>query len=236
MASNSFDRHLVGVIPGHVPIQCRAVSSSTGGVRREPGHKLTKPRLISTLAGSRAIFTAVLTAVTLASSGFESHAQLLGEPVAPSFYPATILNWDPTNDPDAFYNKSTVPLATRFVNPALDVNPHARTNEAGVMSLVAFNSTPVSSAEGSHTNRFYAGNYWQYMKSMVYWGGSAGSGIVLVPNGHVIDAAHRNGVMMMGNVFFPPTVYGGKFQWVTDFLQPSGTSFPVADKLIEAAQ
>jgi len=168
--------------------------------------------------------------------GIVVQAQELGEPVAPSFYPATILNWNPTNDPDAFYNKSTIPLAMRFVNPALNVNPHSRTNEAGVMSLVAFNSTPVSSAEGSRTNRFYAGNYWQYMKSMVYWGGSAGSGILLVPNGHVIDAAHRNGVMMMGNVFFPPTVYGGKFQWVNDFLQQSGTNFPVADKLIQAAQ
>jgi mannosyl-glycoprotein endo-beta-N-acetylglucosaminidase len=57
-----------------------------------------------------------------------------------------------------------------------------------------------------------------------------------VPNPTVIDAAHRNGVKVYGTVFFPPTVFGGKIQWVHDFVRRSGSTYPVADKLVQVAE
>src|SRR5690348_14166738 len=82
-----------------------------------------------------------------------ARAQYLGEPLAASWpSPTALLSYNPTNDPDANYNRSSIPLAARFSNPALNVNPHARTNEARVMPLVSFNSGVVPSAQGSRTN------------------------------------------------------------------------------------
>ena len=164
-------------------------------------------------------------------------AQVPGDPVAPQWSPGTILNWDPTTDPDAPYNRSTVPLAARTTNPALNVNPHAQFNGGGVMPLVAFNRYPNSSAQGPRSLNFYPPQFWQYMDSFVFWGGSnADGGQILTPNGHVIDAAHRNGVPIYGKVFFGPQVYGGDIAYVNAFLQRSGNTFPVADKMIQAAQ
>jgi mannosyl-glycoprotein endo-beta-N-acetylglucosaminidase len=42
---------------------------------------------------------------------------------------------------------------------------------------------------------------------------------------------------VLGNVYLPPTAYGGQIQWVRDFVQRDGSgNFPVADKMIEAAE
>ena len=49
---------------------------------------------------------------------------------------------------------------------------------------------------------YFAFNYWQYTDLLVFWGGSAGEGIILAPNPGVIDAAHRNGVPVLGTIFF----------------------------------
>ncbi len=39
-----------------------------------------------------------------------------------------------------------------------------------------------------------------------------------------------------GTVFFPPAAYGGQIQWVRDLVQKSGTTYPVADKLVQVAR
>jgi mannosyl-glycoprotein endo-beta-N-acetylglucosaminidase len=145
------------------------------------------------------------------------------------------LNWTPSTDPDARYNRSSVPLATRAI-PARRANTHARPNEARVQPLIAFAPTSNNPAQGAPAMNYYAVNYWQYMDELVFWGGSASEGLILAPNATVTDAAHRNGVRVLGNVFLPPTAYGGQIQWVRDFVQRSGTRFPVADKMIEVAR
>jgi endo-beta-N-acetylglucosaminidase D len=116
------------------------------------------------------------------------------------------------------------------------INPNARVNEARVNPLAAFAPTSDNPSQGSLNINYYSFGFWQYVDRLVFWGGSAGEGLILAPNPTLIDAAHRNGVKIYGNVFFPPTAYGGQFQWVNDFLQKSGNTFPVADKLIEAAE
>ncbi|MER8185130.1 discoidin domain-containing protein [Kitasatospora sp. NPDC094015] len=158
------------------------------------------------------------------------------QPYASYWYPDTILNWDPATDPDARFNRSRVPLRPRTSDPALKANPGARAGEGRIASLVSFGPTSNNPSQGSAGTDYYAFGYWQYVDKLVFWGGSAGEGLILAPNPTVIDAAHRNGVKVYGTVFFPPTAYGGKLQWVRDFAQKSGARYPVADKLVQAAQ
>ncbi|MEO5913180.1 MAG: autotransporter-associated beta strand repeat-containing protein [Luteolibacter sp.] len=177
------------------------------------------------------------------------HGQAAVEPRAPNWTPTSILTWSSATDADAPYNRSLVPLATRFapptvaenaaLNAALNLNPHARTKEGRVMPLVAFDGCP---SQGARTARYYAPTSWQYIDNMTYWGSSRpGTRYIAAPPAHVIDAAHRNGVPIMGNVFF---VWNGStdnatLQGVRDLLQYTGTApnkvFPVAAKMIEAA-
>ncbi len=143
----------------------------------------------------------------------------------------SILNWDPTTDPDAAFNIGSVPLATRFY--PTPVNPNAQNTSVGVDALAVFGSE----SQGNLSFKAYTPTYWQYTKQEVYWGGSSGSGNILAPNGAVIDAAHRNGVPILGNVFLAPGVYGGTISQVNAMLQQKADgSFPVADKMVQAAQ
>lgn len=162
-------------------------------------------------------------------------AAATAQPYASYWHPATILDWDPATDRDARYNRSTVPLARRVV-PARPANAHARPNEARVQALVAYAPTSGNPAQGGLDMNYYATNYWQYIDELVFWGGSASEGLILAPNPTVTDAAHRNGVRVIGNVFLPPTAYGGQIQWVRDFVRREGDRFPVADKMIQVAR
>ena len=79
--------------------------------------------------------------------------------------------------------------------------------------------------------------YWQYVDTLVYWGGSSGEGLIVPPSPDVVDAAHKNGVRVLGTVFMPQTAHGGKMEWLEDLLvKNEDGSYPVADKLIEVAQ
>jgi len=158
------------------------------------------------------------------------------QPFASYWFPLEILSWSPSTDPDAPYNRSGVPLKNKYVDTVTVINPNARVNEAKVTPLSAFAPTSDNPSQGSLNINYYSFSYWQYVNRIVFWGGSAGEGLILAPNSTLIDAAHRNGVKILGNVFFPPTAYGGQFQWVNDFLQKNGNTFPVADKLIEVAE
>ncbi|RKT19312.1 mannosyl-glycoprotein endo-beta-N-acetylglucosaminidase [Streptomyces sp. 1114.5] len=158
------------------------------------------------------------------------------QPFASYWYPGTILTWDPATDPDARFNRSRVPLQPRTSDPVLKANPNARTGEGKVASLVSFAPTSNNPSQGSGDPNYYAFGYWQYVDKLVFWGGSASEGLILAPNPTVIDAAHRNGVKVYGTVLFPPAAYGGQLQWVRDFVQKSGSRYPVADKLTQAAQ
>ncbi|MER6301882.1 discoidin domain-containing protein [Kitasatospora sp. NPDC001539] len=191
---------------------------------------------------SAALATAALTATPSASAEprpAPAPAVTAGagsQPYASYWYPSTLLSWDPATDPDARFNRSRVPLQPRTSDPALAANRNARAGEGKVASLVSFAPTSNNPSQGSADPNYYAFGYWQYVDKLVFWGGSAGEGLILAPNPTVIDAAHRNGVKVYGTVFFPPAAYGGQIQWVRDFVQRSGTRYPVADKLVQAAQ
>ncbi|MFI9597139.1 discoidin domain-containing protein [Nonomuraea sp. NPDC052265] len=188
-------------------------------------------RLLSILCAA-----ASLAAALVAGPAQAAAAQPGDQPYASYWYPDTILSWDPATDPDARFNRSRVPLRPRIQDPALKANADARAGEGRIASLVSFGPTSNNPSQGSYDPNYYAFGYWQYVDTLVFWGGSAGEGLILAPNPTVIDAAHRNGVKVYGTVFFPPTAYGGQIQWVRDFVRRSGSSYVVADKLVQVAQ
>lgn len=147
----------------------------------------------------------------------------------------SLLRWSPESDPDLAFNTVTVPLAPRFA--PVPPNSTARAGQARIASLVSFGNTAGNPAQGSPTADYYALTHWAYIDELVFWGGSSGEGIVLAPNAPVTDAAHRNGVRVMGNVFLPPVPYGGDLQWTRDLVRqdPLGR-FPVAEKLVQVAR
>ncbi|MEU9715509.1 endo-beta-N-acetylglucosaminidase [Streptomyces sp. NPDC047976] len=153
---------------------------------------------------------------------------------APGVVWRSLGDWSPESDPDLAHNTATVPLAPRFT----PVPPHrgARAGQARISALVSFGPTSRNPSQGSATADHYALTHWAYLDELVFWGGSAGEGLVLAPNAPVVDAAHRNGVPVLGNVFLPPVPYGGDLQWTRDLVrrEPDGR-FPVAEQLVRVA-
>ncbi|NUT09120.1 MAG: glycoside hydrolase, partial [Nonomuraea sp.] len=145
-------------------------------------------RLLSTLCAATVVAAALITGPARAE------AAPGGQPYASYWYPDTILSWDPATDPDARFNRSRVPLRPRIQDPALKANANARAGEGRIASLVSFGPTSNNPSQGSPDPSYYAFGHWQYVDTLVFWGGSAGEGLILAPNATVIDAAHRNGV------------------------------------------
>ncbi|MFJ9202614.1 endo-beta-N-acetylglucosaminidase [Streptomyces flaveolus] len=142
--------------------------------------------------------------------------------------------WRAADDPDLAFNTASVPLADRFTpTPA---NATARAGQARIQSLVSFGPTAGNPSQGSATADHYALTHWAYVDELVFWGGSSGEGLILAPNAPVVDAAHRHGVPVLGNVFLPPVAYGGQLRWTRDLVQkdPAGR-FPLAAQLVAVA-
>ncbi|MDJ0381896.1 endo-beta-N-acetylglucosaminidase [Streptomyces sp. G-G2] len=146
----------------------------------------------------------------------------------------SLKQWRAETDPDLAHNRATVPLAARFTPVA--PNTTARAGQARIASLVSFGPTAGNPSQGSASADYYALTHWAYLDELVFWGGSSGEGIVLAPNAPVVDAAHRNGVRVLGNVFLPPVAYGGDLQWTRDLVQQDALGrYPIAEKLVEVA-
>ncbi|WP_031482499.1 endo-beta-N-acetylglucosaminidase [Streptomyces bicolor] len=146
----------------------------------------------------------------------------------------SLKSWRPADDPDLAFNASTVPLAPRFTpTPA---NATARAGQARIQSLVSFGPTSGNPSQGSATADYYALTHWAYIDELVFWGGSSGEGLILAPNAPIVDAAHRHGVPVLGNVFLPPVAYGGQLQWTRDLVQKDAAGrYPLAERLVAVA-
>ncbi|MFE0492750.1 endo-beta-N-acetylglucosaminidase [Streptomyces griseoaurantiacus] len=146
----------------------------------------------------------------------------------------SLREWRAEDDADLAFNASTVPLAPRFT-PA-PVNTTARTGQARIQSLVSFGPTAGNPSQGSPTADYYALTHWAYLDELVFWGGSAGEGLILAPNAPVVDAAHRHGVRVLGNIFLPPVVYGGQLRWTRDLVRKDADGHcPLAERLVAVA-
>ncbi|MFD5584117.1 endo-beta-N-acetylglucosaminidase [Streptomyces sp. NPDC127063] len=146
----------------------------------------------------------------------------------------SLASWRPATDPDLAFNASSVPLAPRFT-PA-PANPSARTGQARVQALVSFGPTAGNPSQGSATADYYALTHWAYIDELVFWGGSAGEGLILAPNAPIVDAAHRHGVPVLGNVFLPPAAYGGQLRWTRELVRKDAAGhYPLAAQLVAVA-
>lgn len=159
-------------------------------------------------------------------------------PESSYWFPDELLEWDFESDLDAKYNVSTVPLAERIDKDTLDQLNETQNKEMKVAALSIMNDTTSGNVPRG-TNSFDANVFsnWQYVDQMVYWGGSSGEGIIVPPSADVTDAAHKNGVPILGTIFFPQKAHGGKIEWLDTFLEKDEDGkFPIIDKLIEVAE
>ncbi|MFJ2261456.1 endo-beta-N-acetylglucosaminidase [Streptomyces sp. NPDC087844] len=143
--------------------------------------------------------------------------------------------WSADTDTDLAFNTASVPLAERFT--PTPVNTTARAGQARIQSLVSFGPTASNPSQGAATADYYALTHWSYVDELVFWGGSSGEGLILAPNAPVVDAAHRHGVPVLGNVFLPPAAYGGQLQWTRDLVQKDAAGhYPLAAQLVAVAE
>lgn len=146
----------------------------------------------------------------------------------------SLKEWRIEDDRDLAFNRASVPLAARFT--PVPVNRTARRGQARIQSLVSFDHTAGNPSQGAATADYYALTHWAYLDELVFWGGSAGEGLILAPNAPIVDAAHRNGVPVLGTVFLPPTAWGGDLRWTRDLVRRDALGrFPLAAKLVEVA-
>lgn len=160
------------------------------------------------------------------------------QPESSYWFPEQLLEWNPEEDPDLAYNISTVPLAQRVDKENLTPVNSTQNKDTEVMAISIMNSSTSGNApHGLNKVDCNFFTYWQYVDELVYWGGSSGEGLIVPPSPDVTDLGHKNGVPVIGTVFFPQDVAGGKMEWLNTFLkQESDGTFPLADKLIEVAQ
>lgn len=157
------------------------------------------------------------------------------QPFGGCWHPENIINWSPEKDPDAKFNRSTVPLQPRFKDDNIKANATQFYDGQVSACLTMHPSCSQTPAQGANNFIGYNPTYWQYMDVLVWWAGSAGEGIIIPPSAPVTDAAHMNGVKVLGQIFFPPSAFGGQSKWVDEVLTEEGGTFPYAKKLYEIA-
>jgi len=160
------------------------------------------------------------------------------QPEASYWFPQQLLDWNAEEDPDFTFNVSKVPLAERVAKENLTPSNATQNPDTQVMAISIMNaSTSGNAPRGLNKVDCNTFTYWQYVDKLVYWGGSSGEGIIVPPSPDVTDLGHKNGVPVIGTVFFPQSAHGGKIEWLETFLQSEdGETFPMADKLIEVAR
>ncbi len=143
-----------------------------------------------------------------------------------------LMNWQSAGNSA---NVSTIVLNSRAksgnsqLSTALDTNAKILYSPDGMDNFGPY----IDSAQKFNLFNF---THWQYIDILAWFGGSASSPI-LIPSKAWVDAAHRNGVKVIGTVFFAPIAFGGSQATMQSFLQKDSIgNFIAAAKLIEIAQ
>ena len=139
-----------------------------------------------------------------------------------------LLKWEPGAREDDAINRSSVELAKRYRGHV--VNEKAN-KDAKIEALANTNSKAKDHASvGGEEFKAYAFDYWQYLNSMVFWEG-------LVPTPDVIDAGHRNGVPVLGTLFFNwSNSIADQEKFAAALQQDEDGTFPIARKLVDLAK
>lgn len=130
---------------------------------------------------------------------------------------------------------ATAPLAERFMDANSQLNP-ALSNQMKIAYLPdGMNNFGNYFGEQNQFN-LYNFTHWQYIDKLVWFGGTASQTLQL-PSSPWVNAAHKNGVKVFGNVFFAPTAFGGSTTTLTNFLEQDGSgNFVILPKMIDMMQ
>jgi len=146
-----------------------------------------------------------------------------------------LLRWNPDGPTADAGNIARVPLTRRFrtapLNRNLAIDPQVRVLYApDGMNVLGGSSTPTPRFNG------YTFTHWPQIDVFAWFAGTADRGINLPSRGWV-EAAHRNGVPVIGTIFFAPVAWGGSPKTVASFLRRDGRGrFPAAAQLVAIAR
>ncbi len=143
-------------------------------------------------------------------------------------------NWSSTGPTANANNIATVPLAQRFTATNSQLNSNLNTDIKVLSAPDGINNLGNYMTEQNQFNLFNF-THWQYIDVLNWFGGTASQNIVM-PSAPWVNAAHKNGVKVIGSVFFAPTAWGGNSAVIDNFMeQDANGNFIAADKLIEIA-
>lgn len=166
---------------------------------------------------------ATVCALTAIASGYAQ------QPYGGCWFPDEVINWSASTDADAKFNRSRIPLQTR-----IDNNAGRGQVETATITNKMCSMTP---SQGDNNFLAYQPTYWQYMEKFINWGGAGNEGIFVLPPAGTIDAAHLNGVKILGSLFFMPRTIGGRDGWIEAMLtKDENGKYPYAVKMYEIAR
>lgn len=143
-----------------------------------------------------------------------------------------VKDWSPTSPFAESANVSTIALQDRIIahlnekQPTLDERVKLLLAPDGMNNLANY-------IEPQDKFNLYNFTHWSYVDVLNWFTGEA---TVNVPAKPWVDTAHKNGVKVIGTVFFRPAQYGGNVDTVAMMLEMDEYDrFPYADKLVEIA-
>ena len=117
-------------------------------------------------------------------------------------------------------NIATENLAARFTAASTQMNP-SLVNDIEIAWLPdGMNNFGNYNGEQTVFNN-YNFTHWAYIDKLIWFGGTADD-TVQIPSAPWVNAAHKNGVKVFGNVFFAPNAWGGSTATMTNFLEKDG--------------
>lgn len=126
-------------------------------------------------------------------------------------------SWTP-NGPNADDGLiATVPLAEKFINLDTQFNP-SLSNNAEIAYLPDGMTNFASYSEEQPVFNLYNFTNWAYIDKLVWFGGTSVE-TVQVPSSPWVNAAHKNGVKAIANIFFAPNQFGGSTATMLNFLE-----------------
>jgi len=120
----------------------------------------------------------------------------------------------PTADPGLI---AEVTLQSRFTNVATQLNPEL-TNAMEIAYLPDGMANFGSYIDEVPQFNLYNFTNWAYIDRLVWFGGTFEDNVHL-PSAPWVNAAHQNGVKVLGNIFFAPNQFGGNNAILDNFLE-----------------
>ena len=143
--------------------------------------------------------------------------------------PRLLLDWSIQKDSNYLFYQNLPARSGTFPTEPL-------THPSQVIPFEGFGTlnTPAQMQTGLQDSRHYFTS-WQLISVFAYFGGSHDEGQVLAPSPGWIRAAHRNGVKILGTVYFSPDP--SESAWIQQFLtQDDQGNYPYAKTLIDIAR